>query len=130
MGVIKVLVVDDEQDFLQALVARLKLRQMEAFGVDSGQGALEFLAENQVDIIVLDVRMPGLDGLQTLKEIKARHPLTEVILLTGHASVEAGIKGLEMGAFDYLIKPVKLDELMEKIAEAYDRRLVRRPEEA
>jgi DNA-binding NtrC family response regulator len=119
------LVVDDERDFLQALVARLKLRQVEAVGVEGGQAALDYLADNPMDLVILDVKMPGMDGIQALQEIKARHPLVEVILLTGHASIEAGVKGLEMGAFDYLIKPVKLDELMEKLAEAQDRRLVR-----
>ncbi|MBF0531265.1 MAG: response regulator [Deltaproteobacteria bacterium] len=117
----KVLVCDDEQYFRDPLVERLKVRKIEAFGVDSGEAALEFLTENPVDVIILDVIMKGLDGIQTLKRIKARYPLIEVILLTGHASVEAGM--------DYLIKPVKLDELMEKMIEAFDRKLIRQTEE-
>ncbi|MFH1034439.1 MAG: response regulator [Pseudomonadota bacterium] len=124
MKTFDVLVVDDETDFLEPLVERLQLRKLRAVGVDSASAALQHLAANPVDVVVLDVRMPGMDGIAALKEIKARHPLVEVVLLTGHASVESGMEGLELGAFDYLIKPVKLDELMERILEAYDRKLV------
>lgn len=119
-----VLVVDDERDFLEPLVERLQLRKLKAEGVDSGEEALAFLAAHPVDVMVLDVKMPGMDGLQVLREVKSRHPLVEVVLLTGHASVESGMEGLELGAFDYLIKPVKLDDLMERILEAYDHKLV------
>ncbi len=119
-----VLVVDDERDFLEPLVERLELRNLEAAGVDNALDALKHLDAHPVDVVVLDVKMPGMDGITALKQIKARHPTVEVILLTGHASVESGMEGLELGAFDYLIKPVKLDELMERILEAYDRRQV------
>ncbi len=119
-----VLVVDDERDFLEPLVERLQLRKLRAVGVDSASAALDHLSAHPVDVVVLDVKMPGMDGIAALKEIKTRHPLVEVVLLTGHASVESGMEGLELGAFDYLIKPVKLDELMERILEAYDRKLV------
>ena len=121
-----VLVVDDERDFLEPLVERLELRNLRATGVDNALDALKHLDANPVDVVVLDVKMPGMDGITALKEIKARHPTVEVILLTGHASVESGMEGLELGAFDYLIKPVKLDELMERILEAHDRRQVMR----
>ncbi len=120
----KVLVVDDERDFLEPLVERLQLRKLEAYGLGSGEEALAWLAGNPADVVVLDVKMPGMDGLQVLREIKSRHPLVEVVLLTGHASVESGMEGLELGAFDYLIKPVKLDDLMERILEAYDHKQV------
>ena len=121
-----VLVVDDERDFLEPLVERLELRNLDAAGVDNALDALKHLDANPVDVVVLDVKMPGMDGITALKQIKAKHPTVEVILLTGHASVESGMEGLEMGAFDYLIKPVKLDELMERILEAHDRRQVMR----
>lgn len=122
MSALKVLVVDDERDFLESLVRRLQRRGVEAAGVTSGEAALESLAAAPADVVVLDVKMPGLNGLDTLREIKKRHPAVEVILLTGHASVESGVEGLALEAFDYLIKPVKLDELIERIMEAYDRR--------
>ena len=120
----KVLVVDDERDFLEPLVERLQLRKLQAEGVDNGEEALARLAAGPVDVVVLDVKMPGMDGLAVLKEIKSHHPLVEVVLLTGHASVESGMEGLELGAFDYLIKPVKLDDLMERILEAFDHKQV------
>jgi DNA-binding NtrC family response regulator len=77
-----------------------------------------------VDVIVLDVRMPGMDGIQTLREIKKRYPLVEVIMLTGHASLEVAIEGMELGAFDYLMKPVDIDELLYKIQDAYKKKLI------
>ncbi|MFH1058468.1 MAG: response regulator [Pseudomonadota bacterium] len=124
MKTFSVLVVDDERDFLEPLVERLELRGLNAAGRDNAADGLRYLAENPVDVVVLDVKMPGMDGLTALRQIKADHPMVEVILLTGHASVESGMEGLELGAFDYLIKPVKLDELMERIVEAHDRKLV------
>jgi len=120
----KVLVVDDEVDFLESLVRRLKRRQVDAVGVPSGEAALEHLAQRAADVVVLDVKMPGMNGIDTLREIKRLYPQVEVILLTGHASVESGVEGLALEAFDYLIKPVKLDELIERIMEAFDRRRV------
>jgi two-component system OmpR family response regulator len=115
-----VLVVDDEQDFLQALVARLSLRKLNALGVDNGPAALQHLEKSPVDVVVLDLKMPGMDGLQVLDEIKRRHPKVEVVILTGHGSVESGMEGVSRGAFAYLIKPVKIEELLEKIIKAYE----------
>ena len=124
MSAFKVLIVDDEVDFLESLVRRLKRRMVDATGVTSGEAALDYLAASPADVVVLDVKMPGMNGIDTLREIKKRHPQVEVILLTGHASVESGVEGLALEAFDYLIKPVKLDELIERIMEAFDRRKV------
>lgn len=124
MSPFKVLVVDDERDFLESLVRRLKRRSVDAAGVTSGEAALEHLERHKVDVVVLDVKMPGMNGIEALRQIKQRHPEVEVILLTGHASVESGVEGLALEAFDYLIKPVKLDELIERIMEAFDRRKV------
>src|SRR4030043_1080661 len=120
----KMLVVDDEQDFLETILKRLKARKIEVTGVESGQKALELLAAQDIDVIILDVKMPGMDGIETLREIKKKKPLTEVIMLTGHASVESGIQGMQLGAFDYVMKPVALDELLEKMRQAYERELI------
>jgi DNA-binding NtrC family response regulator len=120
----KVMVVDDEVDFLETIIKRLKARKIEVTGAENGQRALEVLAEQDIDVIVLDVKMPGMDGIETLRAIKERKPLTEVIMLTGHASVESGIQGMQLGAFDYVMKPVALDELLEKMRQAYERKLI------
>jgi DNA-binding response OmpR family regulator len=120
----KVMIVDDELDFLETIVKRLKARNIEVNGVESGYKALEALADRNPDVIILDVKMPGMDGIETLREIKKKSPLTEVIMLTGHASVESGIQGMQLGAFDYVMKPVALDELLEKVRQAYERKLL------
>lgn len=120
----KVLVVDDEEDFLETIIKRLKDRNLEVSGAESGVKALELLDRQDFDVVVLDVRMPGLDGIETLKEIKKKKPFVEVIMLTGHASVESGIQGMQLGAFDYVMKPVPLDELLDKMRQAYERKLI------
>ena len=124
MDKFKVLIVDDEQDFLETILKRLKARKIDVTGAESGAKALELLRAQEYDVIVLDVKMPGMDGIETLKEIKKRKPLVEVIMLTGHASVESGIQGMQLGAFDYVMKPAALDELLEKIRQAYERKLI------
>jgi len=119
----RVLVVDDEVDFLETLVNRLKKRKFEAEGVSSGEEALERLKGKHFDVVVLDIKMPGgLDGIETLREIRRIAPLAEVILLTGHASLETSIEGMKLGAFDYLLKPVRLEELMPKLAAAFEKK--------
>lgn len=124
MDKFKVLIVDDEVDFLETIVKRLKTRGIDVVGVESGYKALEALDGSSPDVIILDVKMPGMDGIETLREIKKKKPLTEVIMLTGHASVESGIQGMQLGAFDYVMKPVALDELLEKMRQAYERKLL------
>jgi len=123
MGVdnLSVMIVDDEEDFLETLVKRLEKRDVKVIGAKSGEEALELLQDSPVDVVVLDVKMPGMDGIEALREIKRRHPLVEVILLTGHASTEVAIKGMELGAFDYLMKPIGMDELLYKVQDAYER---------
>jgi two-component system OmpR family response regulator len=120
----KLLIVDDEQDFLETIIKRLKARKIEVAGAESGYQALELLDSQDFDIIILDVKMPGMDGIEALREIKKKKPLVEVIMLTGHASVESGIQGMQLGAFDYVMKPVALDELLEKVRQAYERKLI------
>ena len=123
MDAFRVLVVDDEQDFLETMVNRLNKRGMDATGVLSGEEALEEVKKRLFDAIILDIKMPGgMDGIETLREIKKIQPLTEVILLTGHASVETSIEGMKLGAFDYLLKPMKLEDLMIKLAEAFEKK--------
>ncbi|MBI9085541.1 MAG: response regulator [Desulfobacterales bacterium] len=119
MDTFSVLLVDDEIDFLQTLIKRLKKRHLDIRSAASGQEALSVLSNERIDVVVLDVRMPGMDGIETLREIKKRDPLTEVIMLTGHASVEVAISGMALGAFDYLMKPMDIDELVYKLQDAY-----------
>ncbi len=119
----KVLLVDDESPFVEALAKRLKLRELEVAIALSGPEALEKLEQNSTtDVVVLDVKMPGMDGIETLKAIKARYPLMEVIMLTGHATVESAIDGMKVGALDYLMKPCDMDVLMAKVREAKNKK--------
>jgi len=120
----RVLVVDDEEDFLETIVKRLQDRNLEVMGAESGIKALELMDARDFDVVVLDVKMPGMDGIDALKEMKKKKPLTEVIMLTGHASVESGIQGMQLGAFDYVMKPVPLDELLDKMRQAYERKQI------
>lgn len=113
-----VLLVDDEKDFRETLVNRMKKRNVTVTGVESGEKALEWLTDHPADVVVLDVRMPGMSGIQALKEIKSRFPLIEVIMLSGHASAEVAIEGMEIGAFDYLMKPIEIDSLLYKVQDA------------
>ncbi len=124
METFKVLIVDDETDYLETLVKRMHRRKVEASGVSSGQEALEHLAEKGADVVVLDVRMPKMDGIETLRAIKNSYPLMEVLLLTGHASLSVAREGMEIGAFDYLMKPINIDELLFKIQDAYERKKI------
>jgi two-component system, OmpR family, response regulator len=123
-----ILIVDDEEDFRVTLVKRLQKRNQQVFGAESGQKALTLMEAMVFDVVVLDVKMPGMDGIETIREMKKKNPLTEVILLTGHASMESGIEGMKLGAFDYLMKPVNIDELLEKIRQAYERKRVQEEE--
>jgi len=120
----KVLVVDDEPDFLETIVKRLQRRKIDVTGVDSGKAALELLEDRHFDVVILDVRMPGMDGIETLKVMKRKRPLMEVIMLTGHASFESGMQGMRLGAFDYVMKPASITDLLEKIMKAYERKLL------
>jgi DNA-binding NtrC family response regulator len=123
MDFFNVLVVDDEEDFVETLVNRLNKRKVPTTGVLSGEEAIDLMKKREFDVVILDIKMPGgMDGIETLREIKKIQPLTEVLLLTGHASVETSIEGMKLGAFDYVLKPIKLEELLPKLAEAFERK--------
>jgi len=117
----RVLLVDDETDFLESLGQRLALRGLPVRTASSGPAALEIINEEPIDVVVLDVRMPGMDGIETLRRIKESHPRIEVVMLTGHADLESSLEGMRFGFFDYLTKPVRLEMLVEKIREAFKR---------
>jgi signal transduction histidine kinase len=114
--------VDDEVDFLDNLHQRLELRGMPALKASSGSEALATLENEEVDVVVLDVRMPGMDGIETLRRIKEDHPRIEVVMLTGHADLESSLEGMRFGFFDYLTKPVQIETLVSKIHDAHSRR--------
>jgi DNA-binding NtrC family response regulator len=119
MAVANVLLVDDEIPFVETMTKRLKKRDLEVMSAHNGPDALKALEDHPgIEVVILDVKMPGMDGIDTLKEIKKSFPLTEVIMLTGHATVESAIDGMKLGAFDYLMKPCDNDQLMEKVKEA------------
>ena len=123
MAMFRILVVDDEVDFLETIVNRLEKRKLNATGVTSGEEAIALLKEQLFDVIILDIKMPGgMDGIEALREIKKIQPLVEVILLTGHASVETSIEGMKLGAFDYCLKPIKFEDLLQKMGAAFEKK--------
>lgn len=128
MNHVNLLLVDDEVAFLETISKRLTKRDCQVEMVHSGKAALEALENNKsIEVVILDVKMPEMDGVETLVEIKKRFPLVEVIMLTGHGTVETAIDGMKLGAFDYLIKPCEIDVLTAKAGEAAARK--RRHEE-
>jgi len=124
VNTLNVLLVDDEVEFRETMEKRLKKRSLHVKGVGSGEEALEQLKEEPIDVVVLDVRMAGMDGIETLRAMKKTQPLIEVIMLTGHASMEVAVQGMEFGAFDYLMKPMQIDDLLYKIQDAYKKKTI------
>lgn len=123
MSDFSILVVDDEKDFLETIVKRLQKRNIDAIGVESGEAALAAMKERAFDVVLLDIKMPGgMDGIETLREMKKMQPLAEVILLTGHAAGETSNDGIKLGAFDYLLKPINLKDLLQKLWEAFEKK--------
>ncbi len=119
-----ILIVDDEPDFREIIAKKLKKRELACDDAANGSAALNKIREKNYDVVLLDVKMPGMDGIATLREIKRIAPMTEVVMLTGHASVESGINGIKYGAFDYLMKPIDTDLLVEKLDAANERKQV------
>ncbi len=119
MAIANVLLVDDEVPFVEAMARRLNKRNINITTAFSGSEALEVIEKDRsIEVVILDVKMPGMDGIETLGQIRNKFPLQEVIMLTGHATVETGIEGMKLGAFDYLMKPCDMDVLLEKVTQA------------
>ena len=118
----RVLLVDDERDFVEMLSLRLNEEGEKVSPAYSGKECLETLANKDIDVVILDIKMPGMDGMETLREIKKRFPLVEVIMLTGHGTTETAVEGMKMGAFDYLLKPADFDEITGKLEAARKRK--------
>lgn len=119
---IRILIVDDEADFVDVLALRLSDAGETVFKAFNGAQCLEMLAAHDTDVVVLDIKMPGMDGIETLREIKQRFPLVEVIMLTGHGTTETAVAGMKQGAFDYLLKPTDFKELVGKLTAARQRK--------
>jgi two-component system, OmpR family, response regulator len=120
----RLLLVDDDVPFTRNLVWLLSRRGYEVSAVNDGQSALRIVEEHEFDVIILDRKMPGIDGIATLRELKKKRPDIEVIILTGAASVDSALDGVQLGAYDYTVKPIQLSELEEKITQAFERKLL------
>ena len=118
----RLLLVDDEEQFVEALSERLSMRDYDVTTALTGEDAIEKITNYNFDVVILDVRLPGVDGTEVLRTIKNLKPLTEVIMLTGHGTVEMAIEGMKLGAFDILMKPCETEDLTVKIDKAHDRK--------
>lgn len=120
----RILLVDDEVDFVEMLSMRLQEAGEKVTPAYNGEECLKVLEKekDQIDVVILDIRMPGMDGIEVLREIKNRFPLIEVIMLTGHGTTESAVEGMKLGAFDYLLKPAGFDELTRKLEGARKRK--------
>lgn len=121
----RVLLVDDEVAFTRNMSKILSRRGYEVSSFNDGETAVKAIEDEEYDVVILDLRMPGMSGMAVLKVMKRKRPLTEIIILTGHGSVESGMQGMALGAFDYAMKPIQVSELQEKIDEAFERRMMR-----
>jgi DNA-binding NtrC family response regulator len=122
MEEMKLMLVDDEERFLSTTSKLLARKGFRVFTANSGAEALENLKRHNIHVVILDVKMPGMDGIAILKEIKRSFPLVEVVMLTGHGTVESAVEGLKSGATDFLSKPMDIDELIVKAKEAFEKR--------
>ena len=122
MKKMKMMLVDDEERFLSTTKKLLERKGYDVMTASSGAEALEKIRSQNIHVVILDVKMPGMDGNATLKEIKRQFPLIEVIMLTGHATIESAVNGLKSGAIDYLMKPADINEIIEKAEQAFEKR--------
>jgi DNA-binding NtrC family response regulator len=120
----RMMLVDDEERFLQTTQKMVAKKGYEALTATSGAECLKKLEAELVHVVILDVKMPGMDGVETLKQIRQRFPLVEVIMLTGHATAESAVEGMKLGATDYLTKPTSVEDLIAKAEEAFNKRVV------
>ena len=120
----RILLVDDEEEFVRALAKRLAARGLEVETASDGESAIEKIKGSEFDVIVLDLAMPNMDGIETLRRLRAIDPDLQVVLLTGHGTVKTGVEAMKAGALDFLEKPAELQELLAKIREAIARRMV------
>lgn len=123
---IKLLIVDDEVQFLDSIARRLELRDFDVTKASSGQQAVEAARRARFDLALLDLKMPGLNGQQVLEILKREHKYLEIVILTGHGSLDSAVECAKLGAYDYLPKPYELDELLERLRAAYQARLTRK----
>ncbi len=118
-----VMLVDDEVPFVETMKKRLGKRDLHIITAFSGEEALNTLESHRnTDVVILDVKMPGMDGIETLGHIRKDFPLIEVIMLTGHGTIESAIQGMKLGAFDYLMKPCEIELLLQKVNEAAEKK--------
>ncbi len=120
----KILIIDDEERFLHSTQKLLKRKGYDVETASSGEKGLDLLLEKNIDVVILDVKMPGIGGMETLKRIKRQHPTVEVIMLTGHGTAEYAVDALMLGASDFLIKPISVSEMIGKVEVSFARRLV------
>ena len=128
MQEIRMLLVDDEDDFRTTLANRLKLRKIDVTDAGSGNEAIELVKQKSFDVAVIDVKMPGIDGIETLKQVKQLQPSMEIVMLTGHASIKSGMEAMKLGAYNYVMKPCDIDELIIKTEDAYQHKLLKEKE--
>jgi DNA-binding NtrC family response regulator len=120
----KILLVDDEDEFINALTQRLEVRGLNVTGATRGEDAVDLIGNQSFDIIVLDLAMPGMDGLETLKKIKEKDPDVEIVMLSGQGNIKSGVEAMKLGAEDFLEKPVDIKDLLKRIEEARERRIL------
>lgn len=125
---IRLLIVDDEERFVETLSKRLTARGLYVEGANSGPDAISLIGSRPFDVVLLDLRMPGMDGLQTLREIKLAEPLVQVVMLSGNASINAAVEGMRLGASDYLLKPADIEEVVAKVEEAFEKKRLKEKE--
>ncbi len=118
MDPLKILIVDDEEELVDALTERLNLRGFETTGVTTGANALELIHAESFDVLLVDVKMPGMGGMEVIREVKSFRPDLQIVLLTGHGAVETAEEGMRLGASEFLLKPVNINELIATLTRA------------